>query len=97
MYELRANMSISAVAEWLDIDPGTVREAEKRIFKAKYRHIDLKKTRIIDIDELYVFGRERPDRKPFSSSVAPPLTRIKALRPLAPKEAEPPNVTVTGR
>lgn len=63
MYELRANMSISAVAEWLDIDPGTVKEAEKRILKAKYRHIDLKKTRIIGIDELYVFGRERPDRK----------------------------------
>ena len=63
MYELRASMSISAVAEWLDIDPGTVKDAEKRILKAKYKTIDLKNTRIIGIDELYVFSRERPDRK----------------------------------
>ena len=63
MYELRANMSISAVAEWLDIDPGTVKEAEKRMLKAKYRRIDLKRTRIIGIDELYVFSHERSDRK----------------------------------
>ena len=63
MYELRANMSISAVAEWLDIDPDTVKEAEKRILKAKYKRIDLKKTRIIGIDELYVFSRARSDRK----------------------------------
>lgn len=63
MYELRASMSISAVAEWLDIDPGTVKEAEKRILSAKYRTVDLKGTRIIGIDELYVFRRARSDRK----------------------------------
>ena len=63
MYELRAGMSITAVAEWLDVDPGTVKDAEKRILNAKYRRIDLKGTRIIGIDELYVFRRARSDRK----------------------------------
>ena len=63
MYELRAGMSITAVAEWLDVDPGTVKDAEKRILNAKYRRIDLKGARIIGIDELYVFRRARSDRK----------------------------------
>ena len=63
MYELRAGMSITGVAEWLDVDPGTVKDAEKRILNAKYRRIDLKGARIIGIDELYVFRRARSDRK----------------------------------
>lgn len=63
IFELRANMSISAVADWLDLDWSCVKQAEKRILAAKYKTIDLKKARVIGIDEMYVFGHERSNRK----------------------------------
>ena len=63
MFELRSQMSITAVSEWLDIDPDTVKDAEKRILDARYRRVDLKGVRMIGIDELYVFGNERSNRK----------------------------------
>ena len=63
MFELRSQMSITAVAEWLDVDPDTVKDAEKRILEAKYRRVDRKGVRMIGIDELYVFGNERSNRK----------------------------------
>ena len=63
MFELRSQMSITAVAEWLDVDPDTVKDAEKRILEAKCRRVDRKGVRMIGIDELYVFGNERSNRK----------------------------------
>ena len=63
IFELRANMSLSAVADWLDLDWSCVKRAEKRILAAKYKTIDLKHSRIIGIDELYVFSHEKSDRK----------------------------------
>ena len=63
IFEMRSYMSLSAVADWLDLDWSCVKNAEKRILEAKYRTIDLKRSRIIGIDELYVFGRESSDRK----------------------------------
>ena len=63
MFELRSQMSTIATAERLDVDPDTVKDAEKRILDAKYRRVDLKRVRMIGIDELYVFGNERSNRK----------------------------------
>ena len=63
MSELRSQMSTTAAAARLDVDPDTVNDAEKRILDAKYRRVDLKGVRMIGIDELYVFGNERSNRK----------------------------------
>ena len=61
MSELRSQMSTTAAAARLDVDPDTVNDAEKRILDAKYRRVDLKGVRMIGIDELYVFGNERSE------------------------------------
>ena len=61
MFELRSQMSTTATAVRLDVDPDTVKDAEKRILDAKYRRVDLKRVRMIGIDELYVFGNERSE------------------------------------
>ena len=59
----RANASITAVAEKLGLDWRTVRDTEKRILEAEYKTVSLKGVTRIGIDELYVFGNERKNRK----------------------------------
>ena len=63
MFELRSQMSTTATAVRLDVDPDTIKDAEKWILDTKYRRVDLKGVRMIGIDELYVFGNERSNRK----------------------------------
>lgn len=63
MVEMRSFMSISDVARWLDVDWRTVKDAEKRVLKARYKRIDLKRARIIGIDEMYLFHEEKSNRK----------------------------------
>ena len=59
----RANASITAVAEKLGIDWRTVKEAEKRVLESEYKTVDLKSVTRIGIDELYLFGKEKANRK----------------------------------
>ena len=61
--ELRSEMSISALARYYDLDHKCIKAAEKRALKLKYKHVPLKDVRAIGIDELYVFGREKSNRK----------------------------------
>jgi transposase len=61
--ELRTRMSISEVAGWLDVSWRCVKEAERRVLEARYRRVDLKGVRMIGIDELCVFHREKSGRQ----------------------------------
>lgn len=54
LVELRAEMSISAVAKYYGVDWKTVKNAEKRCLQRRYRTIRLKNVRIIGIDEIHV-------------------------------------------
>lgn len=63
MIELRADMSITDVARWLDVDWRSVKDAEKRILEARYRRINLKQTHIIGIDEICLFHRQKKGRQ----------------------------------
>ena len=54
LVELRAEMSISAVAKYYGVDWKTVKSAEKRCLQRRYRTIPLKDVRTIGIDEIYV-------------------------------------------
>ena len=52
--ELREEMSINAIAKYLNLHWGTVKDIEKRFLKKKYKKIKLKDVRYIGIDEVYV-------------------------------------------
>lgn len=56
--ELRAEMSISAIAKYFDLDWKTVKNAEKDHLKRKYRRIRLCDVTTIGIDEIYI-GHKR--------------------------------------
>lgn len=56
--ELRQEMSIKAVAEFVGLDWRAVKEIEKQRLGKKYKHVVLKDVRIIGIDEIYV-GRRK--------------------------------------
>lgn len=58
LVELRAEMSISAVASYFKLDWKTAKEAEKRHLQRKYRTIRLADVQIIGIDEIHI-GRSR--------------------------------------
>lgn len=61
--ELRAHMSITDVAGWLDVTWRCVKDAEKRVLQARYKCIDLERTHVIGIDEICIFHRARSDWK----------------------------------
>lgn len=61
--ELRRAMSISDVAKLYGLDPRCVKAAEMRALELRYRYVPLKDVRAIGIDELYVFSREKANRK----------------------------------
>ena len=50
-------MSISAVAQYLELHWNTVKEIEKHRLRKKYRHIKLSKVTAIGIDEVHI-GRK---------------------------------------
>ena len=56
--ELRAHMSISAIAGYFGLDWRTVKDSEKRHLEKKYRHIRLRDVRVIGIDEIFVTRRK---------------------------------------
>jgi transposase len=56
--ELRAQMSISAIASYFGVDWKTVKDAEKEHLRRKYRTIDLHDVTTIGIDEIHI-GRRR--------------------------------------
>jgi len=56
--ELRREMSIKAVANFVNLDWRAVKDIEKDNLRMKYRRIALKNVRIIGIDEIYV-GRSK--------------------------------------
>ena len=56
--ELRAEMSISAIADYFGVDWKTVRNADKEHLKRKYRTVPLRDVTTIGIDEIHI-GRRR--------------------------------------
>ena len=52
--QLRAHMSISAVARYFQLDWKTVKQAEKQALQKRYKTIRLKDVTAIGIDEIYV-------------------------------------------
>jgi transposase len=56
--ELRAHMSISAIAGYYGLDWRVVKDSEKRYLAKKYKRIRLKDVRVIGIDELFVTRRK---------------------------------------
>jgi transposase len=60
--ELRAEMSISAVANYFKLDWRTVKNCEKYHLKHKYRKIKLKNVKIIGIDEIFVSRRSDQEK-----------------------------------
>jgi len=56
--ELRAHMSISAIAKYYGLDWRIVKDSEKRYLAKKYKRIRLKDVRVIGIDELFVTRRK---------------------------------------
>lgn len=52
--ELREHMSISAIAGYFGLDWRSVKDAEKRHLKKKYRHVRFKDVRIMGVDEICV-------------------------------------------
>jgi transposase len=56
--ELRAHMSISAIASYFGLDWKTVKDAEKRHLKGRYRSVSVRETTTIGIDEIHI-GRRR--------------------------------------
>ena len=52
--ELRSEMSIQAVADYLNLQWNTVKEIEKRHLKKKYKNIKLKNIHYIGIDEIHI-------------------------------------------
>jgi len=56
--ELRAHMSISAIAEYYGLDWRIVKDSEKRYLAKKYKRIRLRDVRVIGIDELFVTRRK---------------------------------------
>jgi len=63
MVEMRAFMSITDVARWLDVDWRSVKDAEKRILETRYKRIDLKQTHVIGIDEICLFHKLKKGRQ----------------------------------
>jgi len=47
-------MSISAIAEYFQLDWRTVKECEKRHLKKKFKTINLKNVSVIGMDEIYI-------------------------------------------
>ena len=52
--KLRAHMTISAIANLLQLNWNTVKEIEKASLIKKYKYVDLKKVEDIGIDEVYI-------------------------------------------
>ena len=52
--ELRAEMSISALANYFELHWTTVKEIEKDHLKMKYKHISVKDVQVIGIDEIHI-------------------------------------------
>jgi transposase len=65
--ELRAEMSISAIAKYLGVDWRIVKATEKRYLKKKFKKIKLKNIKTIGIDEIYVSRKK--DQGKFISIV----------------------------
>lgn len=52
--DLRREMSIAAVATWLNLDWRTVKEIEKRYLRVKFKRIRLRDVNTIGIDEIFI-------------------------------------------
>jgi transposase len=52
--ELRREMSIAAVAKWVNLDWRTVKEIEKRYLRVKFKRIRLRDVTTIGIDEIFI-------------------------------------------
>jgi len=52
--ELRPEMSISAIADYFQLDWRTVKECEKKYLQKKFRTIPLKDVEVIGLDEIYI-------------------------------------------
>jgi transposase len=61
--ELRADMSISAVADFFGLDWKTVKDIEKNALGRKYAHVPLKDVKRIAIDEIYAFPKAAAHEK----------------------------------
>jgi len=55
--ELRKEMTITAVAEYTNLDWHTVKEIEKTHLEKKYKSISLKEVKTIGIDEVHIEKR----------------------------------------
>jgi transposase len=53
LIELRRDMSISALAEYFDLDWRTVKDVEKKHLEKKHAHVRLADVRILGVDEIY--------------------------------------------
>lgn len=54
--DLRREMSIAAVAKWLNLDWRMVKEIEKRHLEVKFKRIRLRDVSIIGVDEIFIGG-----------------------------------------
>lgn len=52
--QLRPEMSILAISKYFNLQWNTVKEIEKKYLKKKYKHIKLKNTEYIGIDEIHI-------------------------------------------